>query len=314
MHSNSQNNSVLLSIIVKKEECNKLTQTFDGVGDVFQNVNILIPHSEYPELFFIKTVSWLYVLYFEAGKIAIKFLQSLFDTFSLDNENVIRNHPAIVNALRTELQHNLQYEKQHDRKLMETCRKWFDSSCGTSLPGSKVQWGQSLEVLLDEALIFMEAIVECIRKIENDEFRINILTDWVLRINRHHAPHEFDAIISIVASDMGRPFIDPIKFREKFYSEWIQYLTKLDDGYDFQSEVRRLVEFSMLEKGAQVLPISGKDIIEEFGIKPGPKVGELLGRAKTLWIEEKCNREGLLKLVRNEIDQPNSNVTNAEKS
>ena len=57
-----------------------------------------------------------------------------------------------------------------------------------------------------------------------------------------------------------------------------------------------------------------KDIIEEFGIKPGPKVGELLGRAKTLWIEEKCNREGLLKLVRNEIDQPNSNVTNAEKS
>jgi len=43
-----------------------------------------------------------------------------------------------------------------------------------------------------------------------------------------------------------------------------------------------------------VLPITGADIMEAFGIPPGPRIGELLDRARRIYESKPCGREALL--------------------
>lgn len=295
------NNDKILEFIYKTEECNKLAQGFVDVGYVFEDVKISLPQSNNSELFFIRTVSWLYVHYFEAGKIAINFLQTLFTSFSLTLEENIAIHPSVVNALRTELHHNLRYERQRDRRLISQCRNWFNSSCSTSNPKSEEDWSKALEVLLSEALIYIEILVICIRRIERDELCDNILRQWVLRINRYHPPHEFDEMISEVANDIGRSHIDPIRIRKRFYQDWIQYFDNLKDGYDFKTEARRLIEFSLIEKGPQVLPITGNDIMKKFNLEPGAKIGILLNKAKEHCKDKNFGPDELLQILKTDL-------------
>ncbi|HEX8279577.1 MAG TPA: hypothetical protein VF540_12820 [Segetibacter sp.] len=43
-----------------------------------------------------------------------------------------------------------------------------------------------------------------------------------------------------------------------------------------------------------VLPLTGKDIIEKLKIAPGPKIGELLVKAQEIYNESPCHKEELL--------------------
>ena len=51
---------------------------------------------------------------------------------------------------------------------------------------------------------------------------------------------------------------------------------------------------ALLTEAIPVLPITGADIMEEFGLAPGPDVGKLLKRAKGINDAAPCSRAELL--------------------
>lgn len=308
MESMSTSNAaeLMYEIICLREEIDRVTSKFNGVDGVekgvFGELSLLAPRLVPAELGFLRTVSWLYVLYNEAGRVNVDYLSERLPAYGLDPDGKLSTHRSIVLQLRTFLQHNLNPAKPQNRRIQEACEEWFREQCGTLVPGADEQWKGCLTGLLSEALNFFKALQECIRCIEQDESREQILQDWDFRRKRYHPSHKFDELISIVSADMGREALDVVRLRKRFYDKWIQELQLLQGNYDFEFEARKLIEDVLLHETTAVLPITGRDIMEAFNIAPGPQVGQLLKRARVLYDADPCSRDDLLEKLRQEIE------------
>jgi hypothetical protein len=151
-----------------------------------------------------------------------------------------------------------------------------------------------------EATVLFAALLDALRAIEADDGREETAASWLFRLMRHHPASDFDRLIEEVAADMGREYLDVVRFRRRFYDRWVEALDALDGEYDFDVEARRLVEHALLTELAAAMPITGKDVIESLGIAPGPAVGEELERALALFSAAPCGRDELLERLRTE--------------
>lgn len=383
--------SLMYQILGLKEEIDHVASRLNEINEVFGPLSLRMPRFIPSELGFLRTVSWLFVMYYEVGKVNVDFLTERLSVYNLDpeylfswdeipgNDNVrlieivkwsfnidwvkiakiekidddkairlsneknylllmvnedktsinlrtddgrtdkfivktensklriynkkLSKHLIIVQQLRTFLQHNLDPKERHNLVIQEACEQWQKQWCGTPIPGDERQWKICLIHLLNEAIDFFSALLTCIRCIEQDESRDQIIREWDFLRKRYHPPHEFDSLISKVAADMGREELDAARLRKRFYEEWVKELELLQGSYDFEIEARKLIEAVILYKLASVLPITGNDIIAEFNISPGPEVGQFLDRARKLYITQPCSREQLLKKLRLENAQ-----------
>lgn len=266
---------------------------------VFGKISLRKPKFRPAELGFIKTISWFYVLYVEIAKISIEFLCERLVAYGIDTENKLHSHTRTVEHLRTYLQHHIDSSQRHDRFIQETCESWFRTHSGTSVPEEDNQWKDCLIGFLNGTFIFLKALRECVRCIEGDESREQIIHDWQFRLNRYYSPEQFDELIAIVSADMGREHIDPVKLRKRFYSLWIQELRQQLGKCDFKIEARKLIEHALLFSNTPVLPITGKDIIEYFNIEPGQKVGSILNQARIIYDADPCSKDELLRKIIN---------------
>ena len=294
----------MYQIGARLDEINQVAARFPGFAiTVFAPVSLDSPRFDPPELGFLRLVSYLFVLYHEVGKVGTRFLLKRFDAYGITAGSTLPDHMALVKALRTYLQHNLNPRQDHDKNIQEACEGWMRDSCGTPLPGTNEHWRTCLLALLTQALNFLDALLATVRAIEGDESREGICRDWDLRIKRNHPPEEFDGLIAEVAADMGRESIDPVRIRVRFYDQWEQELGLLRTEYDFRAEARKLVEQVLLSSVTPVLPITGKDIMEAFGVAPGPRVGELLEKARRIYDQKPCKRESLLDQLKSSSEQ-----------
>src|SRR5579872_1656544 len=118
--------SLLMNIVRVMEEMDNVSLRISNER-VFRSQSLPIPRLTPAELGFILTVSWLYVLYIEAGKVSIKFLQSqLQRAYTLDPDNHVAIHLDTIKAIRTYLQHNLDLTVHRGRETQETCEKWLE--------------------------------------------------------------------------------------------------------------------------------------------------------------------------------------------
>jgi hypothetical protein len=113
-------------------------------------------------------------------------------------------------------------------------------------------------------------------------------------------------LFSIVAnmSDHSSGFVDRLQSGPAFLLLGQKYLA-LESGidpllkeilrrYDFEREARKLIEDALLKDPTSVLPITGSDILAEFGLSPGPLIGSLLAEGKRIYQLEPCSRKILL--------------------
>jgi hypothetical protein len=291
--------SLMYEVLDLKDEINLVASKIEGVDHVFDDMSLRMPNLAPPELGFLRTVSWLYVLYYETGKINIDFIKKLLPTYELDSETNIKNHLCSVQRLRTFLQHNLNLSKVHDYSIQEYCETWFKRNCGTPVPRDENHWNLCLNSILKETLTFLKAIRNCIRKIEIDESVIQIVDQWNFVRKRYHPPYEFDELIAIVSTDMGRDSLDIVRVRKQYYDKWVKELQLYQGDYDFHFEARRLIEHTLLNDMTRVLPITGKDIIDELRIPPGPRVGTLLEEARKINDENfPCSKQLLIEKLK----------------
>src|ERR1700674_3799190 len=102
---------LMYQIVGKGEEINTLAIALLTVGPgAFEPISQRMPKFVPAELGFLRLVSWLYVFYWEAGKISVPYLSQRFDTYALDPGGKIRQHSSSIQKLRTYTQHNLDSE------------------------------------------------------------------------------------------------------------------------------------------------------------------------------------------------------------
>ncbi|HEY9298133.1 MAG TPA: hypothetical protein VIQ31_17600 [Phormidium sp.] len=187
-----------------KEKIDGVAIQINGGEKVFGEISLQLTHSSLLECSFQRTVSWLYTLYWEVGRRSdIGFLVELLNTYELDLSGRLTEHFNIVRSLRTFLQHNIATPDTHNNKIQRICVEWFEASCGTSIPKCDQAWESCLSNLLSEAKQFLEAILECIRAIESDESRDEILYQWSIRRKRYYSPWDYDNLIREVMGDLG---------------------------------------------------------------------------------------------------------------
>lgn len=293
--------ALLMGLIRLKDEVNTVSgRLSEGECVVFGAHSLPTPRFSSPELGFLLTVSWLYVLYFEAGKASLDFLKERFQVYTLDPAGHVADHIHIVGRIRTYLHHNLYPEVQRDRHTLEISEKWLEKHCRTRIPTNDEQWYKCLIALLQESKMSLETLRDCIREIEKDESREQIILTWNARLKQYHLPEEFDALIFQVVNDLGRESLDVRALRRRYYDKWVRELHKLSSGYDFSIEARKLIESTLLYELTPALPLTSRDIILELRIKTGKIADELLQLAKTLYDREPCSRERLLKRLKQE--------------
>lgn len=379
--------SLMYEILALKEEMEKVSFGLNLGWKIFGPISIGIPKLLPPELGFIKTVSYLYVTYFETAKVNLQFLTDKLVTYGLDKDflfywedaeekgsgnlsaalskycgikweketrveivddkrtiNVydeksaislsrnddgstifvrqngmqlrpliakmvgsrtgifldkgISEHLDTIRFMRTLLQHNLDPTGNRNQEIQRSCETWFKRHCGTTTPGDNAEWQTSLLHLLTEAVEFLNTLKLCLRKIEQDKSRDQIVRDWDFRHKRHHSPEEYDQVISEAANDMGIGNLDIVRTRKRYYTQWSKKIALLGRDYNFKAEARKIVEHTLLSDDLSVLPITGQDIIGEFGLEPGSEVGRLLRIAQQLYIANQCSREELLERLR----------------
>lgn len=176
----------MLSILDRFNKINMISlrfnpHKFDVLGKVSLPVHQLNPY----ELGFYRATSWLYALYFESDRVNVDFLCAQLAAYNIEQDD---GHSRIVQQMRTYFQHNLDPTREQNRMIQLTCEHWFQKQCQAHAPSPSKQWGICLQHLLGDALIFLTALRDCVRCIEQDERRENILQQWLFRRQRYH-PH-----------------------------------------------------------------------------------------------------------------------------
>jgi len=287
-----------MELVRLREQINSLAEALlPSRAPVFDNVSLLLPNVDgVAELAFIRTASWLYVHYFEAGRVGIRFL--VYRHASGSSQGA-RDHLDLVHALRTWSQHNINPMPQgRDARILVICETWFNVRCGTRLPRTEDQWASLVEALLTEARDFFNHLLSLLDLIEDDDDRDIICQQWEDRLKRDWPAHRYHSLIAVVAADLGRTAVDPVAFYSRHGQVIRDALKILDDDSDFGVEIRKQIEHILLTDTAAVLPITGSDVITYFGISPGPEVGRLLALARHLYDDRPCDRDQLLERMR----------------
>ncbi len=260
----------------------------------FETIHVTIPDPSIPETSFIRITSWLYCFYFETGRVSLRFLQNLGNTYNLLDINESKNHMEIVRCLRTELHHNLGF-LDSDQSTRLKAEAWRRRACGTAIPRSEQEWKECYNNLINEAHTFLENIDNVIRYLEQDEENsAAYIKNWAKLLDRDWPAAMFDPLVDEVKCRLGREAVNTIEFRNRNVSRWRQLLLLLEDEFDFSYEATRLIEKSMLDDSTIVLPITGKDIILELSIKPGPIVGIILEEGRKRFCATLCNKDELI--------------------
>lgn len=260
----------------------------------FDELHVLLPDPGRAEPAFIRATSWLYCLYFEAGRVSITFLRRLGEAYALVNREASDWHVEIVRCLRTELHHNLGFADS-DLAARTAAEAWRRKSCGTALPRTDQQWIACYQGLVGDARAFLGGLDEVVRRIEADGAAAKQHVDeWLRRLNRDWPAASFDPLIADAKYRLAREALNTVAFRNRHVDQWRKHLDLLEDGFDFSFEALRLIEKALLHEDSVVLPITGRDIVDDLGIKPGPQVGALLEEARRHFEVSPCPKADLL--------------------
>lgn len=291
--------SLMYEVISLVQELNRIRVALfrDGSrfsGDVSQSHPVFSP----PELGFLRAVSWFYVFFFEVGRTSVEYLDDKLGKFALGQSADVISHLKVIQNLRTYLQHNLNPLLSHDEKILHGCQDWFERSCGTRLPHSDAEWTTCLVALLQCSLTYMKALERCMRAIERDDARTQLLDEWKIRESRLIPPHKFDEVIDTVAKDFGRDNLDAPRLRKRYLDKWNKALDALQWPFDIDHELRKLIEHTLLNDSAPVLPLTGVDIMSTFAIPPGPDVARILDIAREEFTNKPCTKGQLLERLK----------------
>ncbi|WP_146770337.1 hypothetical protein [Mesorhizobium hawassense] len=254
--------------------------TFVG-SDALRPITLRPPAGDDDEASFLRLVGWSYVLFFEVGRISIPFLIGI--SAKMEDDNISRRARTLVHALRTWTSHNLGLDDVRDVEMSKVAQRWFLDTCGRNPPRSKENWAKCCQGLCDEVAAVVSHCQDAVTLVlDAPDDGQSTIEDLRRRLERSWPAHQFDSLVADAATRLGVA-IDPVRFREPRLKRWRDFVESLADSDDPSASVGRLIERDLLDHTAFILPIDGRDIMDVFGIGPGPEVARILRRARGLY-------------------------------
>src|SRR5262245_10876639 len=107
------------------EQVNYVVQGRGKLHPVFRLRSI--PSIEFScyEAGFLRVVSWLYILLYEAGRADLKFLLEKMRGFGLDVDETHKVYFRLIHSLRTKLQHSVNFEDFRNDPVKQMTELWF---------------------------------------------------------------------------------------------------------------------------------------------------------------------------------------------
>jgi hypothetical protein len=244
------------------------------------------------ELCFKESVSWLYMLFFEAADLNLKFATAKIKDFAIPVNNNGLEVIKLIQGLRTTQQHLMDIEKPDDNDKISYCIEWYKQCVSREKPQDEKEWEKCLHELLDMATGLLGAIFICVAGFASNEFSDIIKESWDRLINRSYSKHDWELVLIKVLEDYGMSHYNTLYIASKELDKWREKLKILKDGFDFSKEARRIIEYYL--QTHDLWPATGQDLID-LGVKPGKGLGEMIIKAKSLYYEEPCSKEELLK-------------------
>lgn len=279
------------------QQVNALSHSLIG-RPAFEEMHVIIPDSSSPEPGFIHATSWLYCLYFEAGRVSLTFLRRLGEAYGLIERSNADEHIEVVRCLRTELHHNLGFADT-DQAARTVAQSWRRKVCGTAIPREDGHWCKCYDCLVDTAYGFLNSIDQVVRRIEADGDRSAMqIDDWLRRLERNWSVAAFDRLVDDTKYRIGRDTMNTVSFRNRHIDRWRKQLDLLEDDFDFEDEATRLIEKTLLDEDSIVLPVTGRDVMDALELTPGKRVGYYLEEARKIFESAPCSREELLTHLR----------------
>lgn len=292
---NEVTQQIMLEVLKTVENINSCTNAISRAKIVFFcNRQSKIPEFTCNQLGFLMTISYLYTLYIERGKISIKFMKQRIKQEVNEEFQSIDKHLKVINAMRTYLQHSLLLENEHDLNTRDICDNWFIEVLKKPYPTNEEEWLICVNSILNETFKCLVSIDKSIGNLYIIETKDEIIHEWMKCIEEYIGPEQFDEVLSIAMSDMGKEALDIKIFRMKHYDSWMRDINAFSRPFDFSKEARKLVEYSLIHNSPKYIPINGEDIMEHFDMKPGIQVGEILKLAYQIYNENPCTKEELL--------------------
>lgn len=280
-------------VLRRRQEIDLVARSLIGRPAV-DEVHVMLPDSQSPEPAFIRAVSWLYCLYFEAGRVSFGFLRRVGEAYALLDRRAGDEHLETVRCLRTELHHNLGFEDS-DLDTRTAAENWRRRACGTVLPELASHWGDCYRGIVGDAERFLAGLVGVVRRIEERGVEAEgDVEEWRRRLARSWSAAMFDPLIEDAKVRLAREALSNVTFRNRHIGEWRKRLEVLEDGFDFGFEATRLIEKTLLEEDGVLLPVTGRDVMAGLGIRSGPLVGELLEEARRYFEVRPCDRADVM--------------------
>ena len=263
-------------------------------------ISIRPPVGSTDEASFLRLIGWSYALLYESGRVTIPFLLGL-PAFADNSRMSPTASRELVRSLRTWSSHNLGLS-DHDVSVSREALGWFNATCGTQSPTKPDDWETCFTALCREV---NHIVTQCNRTVDlvvrSAEDGCATVTDLLRRLDRNWPPHEFDKLVGDICIRLGES-IDIHKFRSTRLQSWREHLESLPSGENLKNQMIRRIERDVLDYFNNLLPIDGRDVIDELGVPRGPEVGRVLTEARRLLATGIRDREMMLQILRNPAD------------
>lgn len=161
--------------------------------------------------------------------------------------------------------------------------------------GMVAEWGQAVEKMEVSAEVELRALLDRLAEYSDPPLRELMAEQWSRSQAREFSPHEVDELVESTAGELGMEYVRVQPFREAHYSSWKAQVRVIDSKIDPRAYLVGLIERELLKLlETKPLPVTGSDVMDAFGIGPGPEVGRILKVIKKLHEEDEGSKEQLL--------------------
>lgn len=227
---------------------------------------------------FVRLASWLYAFRRESARHALDFLVT----------QVVRSAPEErarqIGALRTYFQHHLP-ESSSSTSPRQAAERHIAVLSGNSA-GDPIDWESALAGLegLTVSLLqdYAEMVAELARRDADDDS--DLRSAWSLHRSRTVTAETVDPVIRRLADEIGSDALDVPTFRNRHAARWESELRSTTFRTDPSAYLEQIVLRDMLSLMRHApMPLTGVDVMDAFGIAPGPLVGDALLAAQRAW-------------------------------
>lgn len=208
----------------------------------FEQISVEEPQSPEDELYFMKLVSWSYILFVESFPALYKQINSNLRVASTDDLKKIGVIYQNIHALRTHQGHNLVPTSSADQKKINLVTIWK-----TTYGGNPINWQNCCAALCTQII---EALIICksaINRIVVDPKDLSTFTDeLIFSIERKWEAHHFDRLVELALNNLSINNFDIGKYRKSRLDEWQKNVEYFSDRADAEKYMARLI-FSELK-------------------------------------------------------------------